>query len=181
MNHHPFSFHLAVAFRGVLFVVATIACAVAAPPLAEAQTADPPAELLVSALPEGAGAALLGARPEACRDAVGPLPASRPASPVPGSSRCSDGSLTGAARDSDASADSSAISTECYLWDNLYKRKWGFLWKIWVHRQGGPCQHEDGCLQNAEHKYDHSVKGSGPPHSWEEGGKALDSSHVSCG
>ncbi len=37
MNHHPFSFHLAVAFRGVLFVVAAVACAAVLPSPAEAQ------------------------------------------------------------------------------------------------------------------------------------------------
>lgn len=61
MNHHPFSFHLAVAFRGVLFVLATVACAIVAPSLAEAQNSDPPVEFQVSALPESDGGTLPGA------------------------------------------------------------------------------------------------------------------------
>lgn len=44
MNHHPFSFHVAVAFRGVLHAVVAVACAIVVPALAEAQIADPPKE-----------------------------------------------------------------------------------------------------------------------------------------
>ena len=59
MNHHPFSFHLAVALRSVVSVVA-VACAIAAPSLAEAQIVDPPAEPRVSVLPESGTGKLLG-------------------------------------------------------------------------------------------------------------------------
>jgi len=156
MNHHPFSFHLTVAFRSVLFVVATVVCVIVVPSLAEAQIADPPAELQVSALPESAGGTLTGAE--------GDVP------PV---------TLTGGTGESDASAESLAISATCYVWANLYKRKWLFR-KVWVHRLGAPCTDRHGCLHNAEYKYDHSVRASGPAHSWEEGGKAQDF-HSPCG
>ncbi len=68
MNHHPFSFRLAVAFRGALLAVVTAACASVVPSLAEAQIADPPKELQVSALAESDGATLLATVPEVCHD-----------------------------------------------------------------------------------------------------------------